>query len=262
MSDESGFVVNKAAAEGFAQNAAVYEKSRPSYPAAAVACIVGRAGLGPGTRVIDLAAGTGKLTRLLVPSGADVLAVEPVDAMRLELVGAIPGVEAVPGTAEAIPVDDGWADAVTVAQAFHWFEAGKALREIRRVLKPGGCLVLTWNTRDRSYDWVRQFGELLVDGDLERPYDMYYDVDYAAVVAKAGGYTPVELFAIDWLQPFDEELLVARAASVSVVGALADDEREVVLDRVRRLARTHPDLAGRDQFGFPYTTRVFWCYKS
>ena len=75
-----------AAADGFAQNAADYERSRPSYPAAAMACIVGRAGMGPGRRVVDLAAGTGKLTRLLVPSGADVIAVEPVAAMRDELV--------------------------------------------------------------------------------------------------------------------------------------------------------------------------------
>jgi ubiquinone/menaquinone biosynthesis C-methylase UbiE len=262
VGDFRGFAVNRAAAEGFAQNAADYEKARPSYPPEAVACIVGHAALGPGKRVIDLAAGTGKLTRLLVPTGAEVLAVEPVDAMRAQLVAAIADVEAVSGTAEAIPVDDEWADAVTVAQAFHWFDPELALREIRRALKPGGCLVLTWNTRDRSYEWVRRFGELLVDGDLERPYDMYYDVDYAAVVADAGGYTPVAEFASQWLQPFDEELLVARAASVSVVGTLPADERAAVLERVRELARTHPDLAGRDQFGFPYTTSVFWCHRA
>jgi hypothetical protein len=103
---------------------------------------------------------------------------------------------------------------------------------------------------------------LLVDGDLERPYDSYYEVDYAAVVARAGGYTPVELFAVDWEQPMNPELLVTRAASVSVVGALPDDERAEVLDRVRAFTRTHPELAGRESFGFPYTTRVFWCYRT
>jgi SAM-dependent methyltransferase len=254
--------VQDAAAHGFGQNAAAYEQARPSYPASAISCIVGRARMGPGRRVVDLAAGTGKLTRLLVPSGADVVAVEPVEAMRAELARAVPEVEIVDGTAEAIPLPDESVAAVTVAQAFHWFDPELSLREMRRVLEPGGCLALTWNTRDRGYDWVREFGELLVDGDLERPYDSYYEVDYAEIVADVGGYSPVELFEVEWEQPFDVELLVARAASVSVVGALSDDERQAVLDRVRNLAATHPDLAGRDSFGFPYTTRVFWCYKT
>lgn len=254
--------VHAAAADGFQQNAAAYERARPSYPAAAVACIVGRAGIGPDRRVIDLAAGTGKLTRLLAATGAEVVAVEPVQAMREQLAAAVDGVTILDGTAESIPADDGSVDAVTVAQAFHWFDAPVALREIGRVLQPGGCLVLVWNTRDRSYDWVRQFGELLVDGDLERPYDSYYDVDYAAIVRDAGGYTPMESFETTWEQPFDADLLVARAASVSVVGALPEAERQVVFERVRTLAATHPDLAGRSSFGFPYTTRVFWCYRT
>jgi ubiquinone/menaquinone biosynthesis C-methylase UbiE len=253
--------VKDAAALGFEQNAAAYERSRPSYPAAAISCIVGRARMGPGRRVVDVAAGTGKLTRLLVPSGAEVVAVEPVAAMRTELARAVPNIEIVDGTAEALPLPDQSVAAITVAQAFHWFDPQVALREMRRVLEPDGCLVLTWNTRDRAHDWVRQFGELLVDGDLERPYDMYYEVDYAQVVADAGGYTPVETFEVAWEQPFDVELLVARAASVSVVGTLPDDEREAVLARVRNLAATHPDLAGRETFGFPYTTRVFWCHR-
>ena len=254
--------VDPAAAQGFAQNAAEYERARPSYPADAVACIIGRARIAPGKRVVDLAAGTGKLTRLLVPSGAEVVAVEPVDAMRDQLAAVLPDVEMHDGTAESLPFPDQTVDAITVGQAFHWFDPEPALREMGRVLRPGGCLVLTWNTRDRSHDWVREFGELLVDGDLARPYDNYYDVDYASVVAEAGGYTPLQTFETTWEQPADTELLVARAASVSVVGALPDDERAVVLERVRTFCHTHPQLAGRDGFGFPYRTRVFWCHRA
>jgi SAM-dependent methyltransferase len=250
-----------AAAEGFGHNAEEYERSRPSYPADAVACIVGRARIGPDRRVLDLAAGTGKLTRLLVPTGAEVIAVEPVEAMRVQLIEQVPGVEVLDGTAESIPLGSTSVHAVTVAQAFHWFDAPAALAEMRRVLIDEGSLVLVWNTRDRSVDWVRQFGELLVDGDLERPYDMYYDVDYPAVVADAGGFTPVEQWSTTWAQPCDEDLLAARAASVSVVGALPEDDRAEVLSRVRELARTHPDLAGRPSFPFPYTTRVYWCRR-
>lgn len=250
------------AAQGFDINAGAYEAARPSYPAEAVAHVVGHGRIGPGSRVLDLAAGTGKLTRLLVPTGAMVTAVEPVAGMRDQLVAAVPGVAVLDGTAEALPLDDGTCDAVTVAQAFHWFDPAAALAEIGRVLRPGGHLFLVWNTRDRRHDWVQAFGDLLVEGpDAERPYDSYYEVDYAAVVAQAGSYTPVELWEHEWEQPVDADLLVARAASVSVVGALAPADRERVLARVRRLADTHPDLAGRPWFGFPYTTRVYRCRR-
>ena len=250
------------AARGFAANAEAYEAARPSYPAEAVAHVVGHGGIGPGSRVLDLAAGTGKLTRLLEPTGAEVIAVEPVAAMRDRLVAALPGVETHDGTAEALPLPDGTVDAVTVAQAFHWFDPPVALAEMRRVLRPGGHLFLLWNTRDRRHDWVREFGDLLVDDpDAERPYDSYYDVDYAAVVAEAGGFTPVELWEHVWEQPCDPDLLVARAESVSVVGSLPPDDKARVLDRIRRLAATHPALAGRGRFPFPYTTRVYRCRR-
>jgi ubiquinone/menaquinone biosynthesis C-methylase UbiE len=260
----------QAEAMGFDVNAAAYERARPSYPAEAVAHLVGHGGIGPGRRVLDLAAGTGKLTRLLVPTGATVVAVEPVAGMRSQLAAVLGGpdaarVEVLDGTAESLPLDDASVDAVTVAQAFHWFEPPAALAELARVLRPGGHLFLVWNTRDRSHDWVRRFGELLLDDnpDMPRPYDAYYDVDYAAVVAEAGAgaFSPVESWSHAWAQPVDEDLLVARAESVSVVGVLAADERAAVLERVRHLARTHPDLAGRAWFPFPYTTTVWRCVR-
>ena len=250
------------AAQGFGHNAAAYEAARPSYPAEAVAHIVGHGRIGPGRRVLDLAAGTGKLTRLLVPTGAEIVAVEPVDAMREQLRALLPGVDVRDGTAEGIPLADRSVDVITAAQAFHWFDPPVALAEMRRVLRQDGHVFLVWNTRDRRHDWVRQFGDLLVDDtDAERPYDSYYDVDYPAVVAAAGGLTPVELWTHAWEQACDPALLVARAESVSVVGTLPPAGKQRVLDRVRRLAETHPDLAGRDRFPFPYTTRVYRCRR-
>jgi SAM-dependent methyltransferase len=255
--------IPRAAADGFGSGADAYESARPSYPPDAVAEIVRVCGLGPGRRVLDLAAGTGKLTRLLVPTGAEVVAVEPVAAMREVLTAVVPGVEALDGTAEAVPLPDASVDAVTVAQAFHWFDPPVALAEIARVLRPGGTLVLVWNTRDRSVDWVQRWSDLLVEGDGDRPFDRYVGVDYAAVVAADGGgaFTPVERWATSWVQPSNPELLLERSASVSVVAALPADERAAVLDRVRELTRSHPDLAERPSFGFPYDTTVWSCRR-
>lgn len=261
--------VHDAAAKGFERGAADYEAARPGYPPALVELLVAELALGAGRTVLDLAAGTGKLTRLLVATGADVVAVEPVAAMRATLAELVPFAEVLDGTAEAIPLPDAAVDAVVVAQAFHWFDAQPALAEMRRVLRSGGGLALVWNLRDESVDWVRQFGQVLVDGAAGdessaafcatgKPYEE--GVDYADSIAASGRFSPAASRVIPWAQPVDAELLVRRAASTSFVSALPDETRAGVLDDVRELARTHPDLRGRDQFDFPYLTTVHWCH--
>src|SRR5262245_10611354 len=133
------------AATGFARAAGAYERTRPGYPASVVAWLFEQAGVRAGARVCDLAAGTGKLTRQLLPTGARLVAVEPVAEMRAVLARALPEVEVRAGMAEALPLDDASVDAVLVAQAFHWFDARAALDEIARVLRDGGGLGLIWN---------------------------------------------------------------------------------------------------------------------
>ena len=127
------------AAAGFASAADVYDRARPSYPEEAVAWMAQRCELGEGKTVVDVGAGTGKLTRLLPTTRAHVIAVEPVAEMRAKLTG----VQALDGTAEEIPLPDGSADVITVAQAFHWFDHERALPELHRVLKPGGTFAAT-----------------------------------------------------------------------------------------------------------------------
>jgi len=129
--------IHEAALEGFGRGASAYERGRPSYPQPAVDWMLERLSIGPGRVVADLGAGTGKFTRLLVASGARVLAVEPVAGMRAELRRAVPAAEVVDATAQAIPVQDGELDAVTAAQAFHWFASERVLVEIHRALRPG-----------------------------------------------------------------------------------------------------------------------------
>jgi ubiquinone/menaquinone biosynthesis C-methylase UbiE len=134
--------IHRAAAAGFSRSAGAYERGRPEYPAAALAQVVSR--LAAGDTVLDLAAGTGKLTRPLLAAGLNVIAVEPVAEMRAALP---PEAVALDGTAEAIPLQAGAVDAVTVGQAFHWFDGDAALTELHRVLAPGGLLALLWNRR-------------------------------------------------------------------------------------------------------------------
>jgi SAM-dependent methyltransferase len=122
-----------------------YERARPLYAETAVAWLGLRLGIGPGRRVVDLGAGTGKLTRQLVALGADVVAIEPGDAMRAQLERVVPDAEALAGSAEAIPLADASIDAATAGQAFHWFRVDEALAEIHRVLRPGGGVGLLWN---------------------------------------------------------------------------------------------------------------------
>ena len=140
-------MVHQVAAFGFDQAAVAYERGRPSYPVAAVDWLMERTGMTAPWVVVDLAAGTGKLTRLLLTTGAKVIAVEPVAGMRRVLGSRVPGVEVVAGTAENIPLPGGSVDLVSVGQAFHWFDVPAALAEIHRALRQEGWLALVWNRR-------------------------------------------------------------------------------------------------------------------
>ncbi len=245
--------LHPSAAIGFETGAAAYERGRPSYPAAAVERLVRELELAPGRRVLDLAAGTGKLTRLLVATGAAVVAVEPVAAMRAQLVAAVPGVEVLDGTAEANPLPDDAVDAATVAQAFHWFRRDEALAELSRVLRPGGGLVLVWNERNDDVAWVAQLTTIIhAHDDPDRPtYERR--VDWAAVVAAAGGWAPVREARFPLDQPMDADTLVDRAVSTSFVAAGGPAAAATVADQVRTLVADFPPT-----FALPYVTHLWW----
>jgi SAM-dependent methyltransferase len=206
-------------------------------------------GIAPGRDVLDLAAGTGKLTRLLLATGAHVVAVEPVAAMRALLTE----VEAVDGTAEAIPLPDASVDAVTVAQAFHWFDAPAALAEIDRVLRSGGGLGLVWNERDESVPWVDALGHLF-NWQVERPYAK--GVDWAAVLEASGRFGPVEHRQLGWEQLLDEDQLVDRVLSTSYVATWTAERQAHVAREVRDMVAGFPAT-----IRLPYVTDVYWCTK-
>jgi SAM-dependent methyltransferase len=241
--------VDPVSALGFARVADLYERVRPEYPAAAVEWAVRRLRLGPGSVVLDLAAGTGKLTRALVARELTVFAVDPNLEMLARLRAGLPGVDAREGTAEAIPLEDAAVDVVTVGQAFHWFEPQAALREIHRVLRPSGGLALFWNSRDLDDPVQAGWGEIVHEAKgsvLERE-----TLDERAEIARSGLFSTLEGWEHPWTQHVGVNEFVDLIGSRSYVARLDDPERERVLAQVRA-------FAGRlgEPIPFRYVTHV------
>ncbi|SNY45455.1 class I SAM-dependent methyltransferase [Paractinoplanes atraurantiacus] len=225
-------------AQSFGPVADLYEHGRPSYPSSALDWL-----LPPGTpRVVDLGAGTGKLTRQVRERGLPVTAVDPSEGMLSQLRKSVPGVPALLGSAERIPLPDHSADVVLVAQAWHWVEPAQAAPEIARVLSPGGRLGLLWNLRDERADWVRRLGEIINSPENDR------DTTIGAP------FGPAEIERFEWTDLIGPERLIDMVASRSYVILLAPDERAALLSEVRKLIATHPDLVGRTEFRLPYIT--------
>jgi SAM-dependent methyltransferase len=238
-------------ANAFGPAAGDYERARPSYPPESIAVLRRELGIGPGTRVCDLAAGTGKLTRLLAATGADVVAVEPVPGMRDQLAETTPEVEVLDGTAEAIPLPDASVDALTVAQAFHWFRFEESLAEIRRVLRPGGGLAILFNERDEREPWVKQWNEAIQWH--ARVIARYQATDWTALL-ESNGFERVGATDVGWDQPMTRDLIAARVRSVSYV---ADEPAAVQQDYVDRVLAL---VDGFDEpFPLPYLTHLWWC---
>ena len=212
-------MVHPAAAEGFARAVDAYERARPGYPAAVVDFVAQHAG----RDVVELAAGTGKMTRCLLMAGMRVTAIEPVDEMSAALPS---GVNALAGTAEAIPLPSSCADGVVVAQAWHWFEAQRALREIHRVLRELGCLIIVYNRRDMEDPVQRQIEALVAPHRGDAPSYRSHPFDGAPLFSPAGN------MQTRWTHTAE---VAQRVASISFIAALPDAERERVLDQARAL---------------------------
>ncbi|MFI5050989.1 MAG: class I SAM-dependent methyltransferase [Gaiellales bacterium] len=235
-------------AASFGSVADDYARARPGYPRAAVRWALEVA---PGMEVLDLAAGTGKLTAAILDAGASVTAVEPLDSMRAQLEAAFPDVRALAGTAEAIPLADRSVDAVLVGQAFHWFDVGPALDEIVRVLRPGGVLAALWNLRDDTVPWIVAMTEAGAGGA-----DMLSMADGGdwEPLEHDRRFTPPERRDFPNPEPFDTERLLALARSTSALATMGPDERDAVLARLARLTREHPDLRSHQTFTMPLVT--------
>ncbi|MBI3214116.1 MAG: class I SAM-dependent methyltransferase [Mycobacterium sp.] len=224
----------------FGSEAAAYERGRPSYPPEAIDWLLPE---GAHT-VLDLGAGTGKLTTRLVERGLDVVAVDPIAEMLEVLRSALPDTPALLGTAEEIPLPDNSVDAVLVAQAWHWVDPERAIPEVIRVLRPGGRLGLVWNTRDERSGWVKDLGRII--GHEDDPLSQG--------VSLPTPFTDVARHQVEWTSYLTPQALIDLVASRSYCITSPAEVRTRTLEKVRELLATHPALAQSSGLSLPYVT--------
>ena len=232
-------------ARRFGSVAEAYDRGRPAYPAEAVTWLTG----GEAKVVLELGAGTGKLTRQLVDAGHAVFATDPDEAMLEVLHERVPEVSAKVATAEDIPANDRSVDVVVVAQAFHWFDHGVALPEIARILKPGGHVALVWNSRDERIPWVRKMGDLLGRQDS--------NTSSAQQLVHSGLFGFMEETSFKHWQEVNRESILDLARSRSSYLVMDDAEQEEHLAEVRAFYADYG--RGMDGMQIPYVTR---CYRA
>ena len=228
----------------FGSQAAAYERGRPSYPPEAVDWLLAPTDTWVARDVLDLGAGTGKLTTRLVERGLQVVAVDPIAEMLEMLRTALPDTPALLGSAEQIPLPDNAVDAVLVAQAWHWFDQERAVAEIARVLRPGGRLGVLWNTRDERSGWVKDFGRIV---GLEHDRDN-------ATVDLPEPFTDIATHQVEWTNYITPQALIDYVASRSYCITSPAEVRARTLDEVRELLVNHPSLANATGLAMPYIT--------
>jgi ubiquinone/menaquinone biosynthesis C-methylase UbiE len=232
-------------AASFDRAAEVYERARPEYPADAVDWL-----LPSGAQtVLDLGAGTGKLTRALAARGLEVFAIDPSPNMLDQLRVAIPGAIVSVGTAEDIPLPNASVDAILVGQAWHWVDQDAALPSVARVLRPGGTLGLVWNLRDDRVPWVERLTTVMHPAEGE--------IFMETGVIERGPFGEIESASFEWSRDFTRDELLDLVRSRSYVITADATERASILADVNHLLDTDPDVGGQASWSMPYVTRAF-----
>jgi SAM-dependent methyltransferase len=246
--------IDPRATAGFGSSAASYERGRPRYPQEALEHLAREFGLTRASTVLDLAAGTGKLTRQLLPLAGRVIAVEPTPGMLEELRRQVPEADAREGTAEQIPLEDDSVDAVFVGQAFHWFRPAEALGEIARVLRPGGGLAMLWNQTQwgkAELAWGERFEKLVEPLRVAAGPFPAGGEQWKPALERDPRFSPRQDAQFTHVHRTSVEDFLALVASLSWIANLPDGERSELLREVR-------EMAGEDELALPHATEVYW----
>jgi SAM-dependent methyltransferase len=238
---------------GFADSADVYERGRPAYPDPLLDTLFERLGLGPGSRLLDLGAGTGKLTRQLARRGGAVAAVEPSPDMRRVLGTEEPRARVLDGSAEQIPLPDESVEAVFCGQAFHWFDGARAVPEIARVLVPAGGLALMWNV---ALDREPELQALMDEHRIQRlrPENRHDTLIWQRAFDEADLFEPLRTLEAEHVQHISADDYVAQIASRSYMATLPTEQRTRVLSEVKR-------IVGEREVTIHYRTDTWWTTK-
>ncbi len=233
-------------ARSFSSVAEAYDRGRPSFPREAAQWLVGQ----DAATVLEVGAGTGKLTEQLVALGHDVHATEPAQAMLDILRRNLPDTRTTQASAEELPVPDRSVDVVVAAQSFHWFDLERALPEIARVLRPGGHLSLVWNLRNEKIPWVRKLGALIGNQELLAQ-------DIAEPLVHSGLFGFVEDATFPFWQDINRETIQDLVLSRSSIASLDEETRAAKLAEVMAF---YDDYGrGMDGMRLPYDTQ---CYRA
>ncbi|MBW3589332.1 MAG: class I SAM-dependent methyltransferase [Actinobacteria bacterium] len=243
--------------QSFGEVADDYDRGRPGYSPEAIDFLTREFSITSQTNVLDVGAGTGKLTAQILSTGADVAALEPVEGMRRRLEENLPDVRIVGGSAESIMLANESIDIIVCGQSFHWFHTEKALRDFYRVLRPGGGLALLWNHREVSAGWTEEVTRIM---DRHEPAARQLDASttWPNDFERVGLFSPLQKQQFEHSQVVDLKTLLAAVKSRSYIASLNEPDQRRVLDEVLELVETHPDLKDRDVFELPYITDLYW----
>jgi SAM-dependent methyltransferase len=251
--------IHHAAETGYELAAADYERVRPSYPTRALAVLADALDLKAGQRVADLGAGTGKFTRLLALTGAKVVAVEPVPAMRERLTEILPQVQCVAGIAEATGLPNASVDAVVAAQAWHWFDGAAALTEIERITGPSGRLGLVWNTLDVTVPWVAAYSRIYQTWRTDE-LPVHTDGAWRAAFEGRRGWKALNSAHVANPYMTDREGVLGQALTSSRISTLSDEAREEIRRELLAVLDRYPETRG-ERIEIPYVTDIYWTAK-